>query len=473
MAPADAIVVGAGPNGLAAAIRLADAGLDVRLLERSERVGGGVHSAELTLPGVQHDVCAAAYPMAAGSPYLRELGLERYGLEWVHPDVPIAHPLAGGDAVVLERSVERTAAGLGADAGAYEKLMAPLVGAWSGLVDDLLAPLRWPSRPLRMARFGMAAVRSARGLARARFRGPRARALLAGNAAHSMLSLDESPSAAFGLVLMASGHAVGWPFVRGGSDALASALAERLRDAGGRIETGVEVRSLNELDARVVLLDLTPRQIVAVAGGRLPDRYRRRLERFRYGPGVFKLDWALSEPVPWTAPECRRAGTVHVGGTLPDIFAYERAVAEGRHADHPFVLLTQPSLFDPNRAPAGMHTAWAYAHVPFGSTRDMTDAIESQIERFAPGFRDLILARHRMAPPELEAMNPNYVGGHINGGLQDLRQLFFRPVPRLDPYSTPLDDLFICSSSTPPGGGVHGMCGYHAAGSALRSLGMA
>ena len=469
---ADAVVVGSGPNGLAAAIRLADAGLSVTVLERSEHAGGGVHSAGLTLPGYEHDVCSAAYPLGLGSPYLRTLGLERFGLEWVQPDAPLAHPLPEGRAVLLERSLDATAAALGGEDGAaYRKLMQPLVEGFEELAVDLLAPLRVPRHPILTGRFGLRALRSARGLARARFRGEAGRALFAGNAAHSMLSLDELPSAAFGLVLMAAGHVFGWPFVRGGARHLASALVARLEAAGGAVRTAHEVRSLDELDARLILLDLTPRQVLRVAGERLPASYRARLRRFRYGPAVFKLDWALSGPIPWSASQCRRAGTVHVGGTLAEIAASERAAAESRHTDLPFVLLTQPSLFDDTRAPAGHHTAWAYCHVPLGSERDMTMAIESQIERYAPGFRDIVLERSALSPTALEAMNPNFVGGHINGGLQDLRQLFFRPVVSLDPYATPVEGLFICSSSTPPGGGVHGMCGYHAAGSALASLG--
>jgi len=463
----DAVVVGGGPNGLSAAIRLADAGVAVRLLERAEQVGGGVHSAELTLPGHVHDVCAAAFPLAIGSPWLRTLELERYGLEWVQPELPLAHPLEGDDAVVLHRSLEETARGLGADGDAWRRLMEPVARHWEALSRDLLAPLSPPSHPLRMARFALDGLRSARGLAMRRFRGARARALFGGNAAHAMLPLESAATAAFGIVLGASAHAVGWPLVRGGAGRLALALRARLERAGGRIETGVHVRTLEGLGADAVLLDLTPRQVLAVAGDRLPYAYRRRLERFRYGPAVFKMDWALSEPIPWRAEACRRAGTVHVGGSLEEIAAAEHAAHERRHAERPFVLVVQPSLFDDRRAPPGRHTAWAYCHVPFGWTVDMSDAIEAQIERWAPGFRDTIRARSTIDATRLEAMNPNMVGGHINGGSQDVRQLFFRPAPRLDPYRTPVPGLWLCSASTPPGGGVHGMCGYWAAESVL------
>jgi phytoene dehydrogenase-like protein len=462
-------VVGAGPNGLAAAIVLAQAGREVTLLEGHETVGGGARSEELTLPGFVHDTCSTVHALALYSPFLRDLPLAEHGLELVHPEVSLAHPLDGGDAVLLERSIDETAGALGADARAYRRLFGPLVGNADPLARELLGPLRPPRRPLVMGRFGLTAIRSAAGLARSRFEGERARALLAGLSAHSMLSLRTPASAAFGIVLGVSAHAVGWPVARGGSQRLADALAAHLRSLGGRIETGRTVGSIDELPATgATLLDVTPRQLVRLSGDRLPSRYRRRLERFRYGPGVFKLDWALDGPIPWTAPEVARAGTVHLGGALDEIAASEEAAAGGGHSERPFVLLVQASLFDPSRAPAGKHSAWAYCHVPHGSDRDMTARIEAQVERFAPGFADRILERSAMGPADVEARNPNYVGGDINGGTQDLRQLFTRPVARPVPYSTPIPGLFICSSSTPPGGGVHGMCGYWAAKAAVR-----
>jgi phytoene dehydrogenase-like protein len=465
---ADAVVVGSGPNGLAAAIALAGAGRRVTVLEGQATIGGGCRSAELTLPGFVHDTCSTVHSLALASPFLSRMPLAEHGFEPVHPGAPLAHPLDDGTAVMLERSVPATAAGLGPDGDAYRRLFEPLVREAEPLFGDLLAPLRPPRHPLLLGRFGLSAVRSADAFARSRFEGERARALLAGCCAHSMLSLRAPVSAAFGIVLTMSAHAVGWPVARGGSQRLVEALAGHLRSLGGTVETGRTVASLDELDgSSPALLDVTPRQLLGLAGGRLPDRYRRALERYRYGPGVFKLDWALDGPIPWTAPEAARAGTVHLGGTLGEIVAAEQTVTDGGHPERPFVLLVQPSLFDSTRAPAGRHTAWAYCHVPNGSTRDMTTAIEDQVERFAPGFRDLIAARSAMDSAEVERRNPNYVGGDINGGLQSLRQLFTRPVARAVPYSTPLPGVYLCSSSTPPGGGVHGMSGYWAARAAL------
>ncbi len=467
---ADAVVVGSGPNGLAAAIALAQAGRSVNVLERGGTIGGGCRSAALTMPGYVHDTCSTVHALALASPFLSSLPLAGHGFEPVHPGAPLAHPLDDGTAVMLERSVADTAAGLGPDRQAYARLFDPLVRNSEALFAEVLAPLSAPRHPLLLGRFGLSALRSAAGLARSRFDGERARALLAGCSAHSMLSLRAPVSAAFGVVLAMTAHAVGWPVARGGSQRLAEALADHLRALGGTIETGHPVESIAELDGtELALLDLTPRGLDAIAGERLPDRYRRALGRYRYGPGVFKLDWALDGPIPWAAPDAARAGTVHLGGTLDELAASEEAVVRGEHPERPFVLLVQPSLFDATRAPAGQHTAWAYCHVPNGSTRDMTAAIEAQVERFAPGFRERIAARSAMDSAEVERRNPNYVGGDINGGLQSLGQLFARPVARPVPYSTPLPGVYLCSSSTPPGGGVHGMSGYWAARAALRA----
>jgi phytoene dehydrogenase-like protein len=468
----EAFVVGSGPNGLAAAIALAQAGRRVVVLEGEETLGGGCRSAELTLPGFVHDTCSTVHALALASPFLSALPLADHGLELAHPVAPLAHPLDDGSAVMLERSVETTARGLGPDEGAYRRLFAPLVRDAPRLFGDLLAPPRPPRHPILLGRFGLSAVRSAAGLARARFEGERAQALLAGCCAHSMLSLRTPVSAAFGLVLAVSAHAVGWPVSRGGSQRLADALTGHLRSLGGVVETGRRVDSLDDLPpgAGPLLLDLTPRQLLRLAGDRLPDRYRRRLEGYRYGPGVFKLDWALEGPIPWTAPAAARAGTVHLGGTLGEITAGEDAASRGEHAERPFVLLVQPTGFDPTRAPTGKHTAWAYCHVPNGSTLDVADRIERQVERFAPGFRERILARSVLTPADFERRNANLIGGEINGGRMDLPQIFARPVARPTPYRTPIRGVYLCSASTPPGGGVHGMGGYFAATAALADL---
>jgi len=463
----DAIIIGSGPNGLAAAIALARAGRRVLVCEAEQTIGGGARSAELTLPGFTHDVCSAAHPLAAGSPFLRSLPLDQYGLEFIYPPVSLAHPFDDGTAALLERSVAATGETLGVDGMAYRRLMKPLVADWALLAPALLGPPRLPRHPLALARFGLKALRSARGLAASRFAGERARGFFAGLAAHSFLPLERLATAAFGLVLGITGHAVGWPVARGGSQSIANALAAYLRSLGGEIVTGRRIASIDDLpSARAILCDVTPRQLLRLAGHRLPPNYRRRLERYRYGPAAYKVDWALNEPVPWKAEGCSRAGIVHLGGTLAEISAAESAPWKGEQADKPFVLVAQSSLFDPTRAPAGKHTLWAYCHVPNGSTFDMTERIEKQIERFAPGFRDCVLARGVMPPAALERHNANLVGGDINGGAQDLRQLFARPTLRL--YSTPARGLYLCSSSTPPGGGVHGMCGYFAARAVLR-----
>lgn len=466
----DAVVVGAGPNGLAAAVELARAGLRVLVRERADTVGGGARTEALTEPGFLHDVASAVHPLGVGSPFFASLPLEDHGLEWIHPPLPLAHPLDGGSAVALHRSVEETARGLGSDAAAYTRLVAPFVRRWADFAGHVLdSPLRPPRAPFLMARFGLLGMRSAEGLARA-FRTPEARALLAGNAAHSALPLDAPLGAGVGLVLMVAGHAVGWPSPRGGAGALTRALASYLESLGGVVETRAPVESLADLPpARAVLLDLTPRQVAAVAGASLPPAYLRRLGRWRYAPGAFKVDWALNGPIPWLAEACREAGTVHLGGTLEEIAEGEAAAWRGAApAARPFVLLAQPSLSDPTRAPAGRHVAWAYCHVPNGSEEDVTDRIEAQVERFAPGFRALVLARRVHGPRELEAWNPNLVGGDVGGGAPTLAQTLARPVASPTPWATPLKHLYVCSASTPPGGGVHGMCGYHAARTALR-----
>lgn len=468
----DALVVGSGPNGLAAAITLARAGRSVVVHEAVEQVGGGMRSQALTLPGFVHDVCSTIQGTSLASPFLRALDLGRHGLELVHPDVPLAHPFDDGTAAVLDRSIRVTASGLGADGAAWTALFEPLVADADALMGSVLGPINRPPRhPVLMARFGLVALRSASGLARSRFAGERARALLAGMAAHGMVDLARPTTAAFGLVLGIVAHAYGWPLVRGGTQRLADALAAELRSLGGEIVVGSRVTSLGALPgARAVIFDTGPAAMAAIAGDRLPARYRRRLARFRYGPGIVKLDWALDGPIPWRAPEVAAAGTVHLGGTLEEIAAAEADVERGRHPDRPFVLLVQATPFDPSRAPAGMQTGWAYCHVPNGSSVDMTERIEGQVERFAPGFRDRIVARSVKLSGDMEAHDANYVGGDINGGMQDWRQLFTRPVARWDPYRTPDPGLFLGSSSTPPGGGVHGMSGHLAARSALRGI---
>ena len=463
----DALVIGAGPNGLAAAIEIARAGRRVRLYEGNSTVGGGTRSAELTLPGFIHDVCSTVHPLGAGSPFFSQLPLQKHGLEYVYPPSELAHPFDDGTALVIDRSLDVTAQRLGNDGAAYRRVFSPLVDAWDGLAVDLLGPLGVPRHPFAMARFGLNAIRSAKGFAEAKFQDDKTRALFAGMAAHSFLSLDWPGTTAFGLVLGALAHAVGWPVARGGSQSIANALAAHLIELGGEIVTDHRVESLKDLPStRAILCDVTPRQLVSIAGDALTPGFRRRLERYRYGPAAFKLDWALSAPVPWKAAECKTAATVHLGGTFAEIVESEWNATHGRHSEKPFMIVAQASLFDPTRAPAGQHTLWAYCHVPNGSTVDMSEAIERQIDRFAPGFRDTILARSVMSPADFERYNPNLVGGDINGGIQDLAQMFLRPTMRM--YSTSKEGLYLCSSSTPPGGGVHGLCGFHAARLALR-----
>jgi phytoene dehydrogenase-like protein len=469
----DALIVGAGPNGLAAAITLARAGRSVLVLEARSTVGGGSRSAELTLPGFVHDVCSAVHPLGRSSPVFAEWPLAEHGLEWIEPTVAIAHPLQDGSAALVRRDLAATAASLGEDGDRYVRLLGPIARDWPLIARELLGPLRFggPLRhPFALGRFGLGAIQPATWLAR-RFRTPQARALLGGVAAQSFLRLDRLITGAFSLSLLASAHAVGWPIPRGGSQRIADALASYLVSLGGEIQTDHAVARLDGLPAhRALLLDLTPRQVLALAGDRLAGLYARQLRGYRYGPGVFKVDLALDGPIPWSNPELAQAGTVHLGGTLPELVAAENSVAHGRVAERPVVLLAQPSLFDDSRAPAGKHTVWAYCHVPNGSRIDMSGPILAQLERYAPGVGDRILGRSTMGTADLEAYNANYVGGDINGGIQDLRQLWTRPAVRWDPYSTPDPGIFICSSSTPPGGGLHGLCGHHAAQSALRGV---
>ncbi len=470
IAPTDAIVVGAGPNGLAAAIEIARAGFAVTVVEAKETIGGATRSAELTQPGFVHDVCSAIHPLGVGSPFLMQLPLDKHGLQWIHPTLPLAHPLDNGKAAVVYRSVRDAAQALGGDGDAYAELMLPLVKLWPELAHNVLGPLRFPRRPWNLVGFGLSAMHSACGLIDEYFREPYARALFAGLSAHSFLPLEQAPSAAFGLVLGILAHAVGWPLARGGSQQIADSMGAYLRHLGGRIITGAPVASIYQLPpSKMILLDVTPRQALDIIGAGLPPFYRMQLERYRYGPGVFKIDWALDGPIPWKAAECGLAGTVHVGGTMEEIVESEAEVGRGKIPGHPFVLVAQQSLFDDSRAPAAKHTGWAYCHVPNNSAFDMTDRIEQQIERFAPGFRERILARHTRRASEFEQYNPNCIGGDINGGLQDLRQTFMRPVFSAAPYTTPVAGLYLCSSSTPPGGGVHGLCGYFAARAAIRA----
>ena len=466
---AKACVVGAGPNGLAAAIVLAQAGLPVDVLEAESTPGGAVRTLELTLPGFRHDFGSAVYPMAAGSPFFSALPLSKHGLDWIHSPAALAHPLDDGTAVLLQRDLTETRDSLGRDGAAWDKLMRPLVEHWSEFAPAVLRPVSFcPRHPFLMARFGMVGLRSAEAVAR-RFRDPRTRALFAGMAAHSFLSLDEPLSAAFGILMTVPAHAVGWPIPRGGAQSLTDALCAFLSTLGGIVRTSSPVENLAALgNYDLFLCDLTPRQLVNVGGQKLSEGYKRRLSRYRYGAGVFKVDYALSAPIPWKASECLRAATVHLGGSFEEIAASEKAVRNGQLAVRPFVLLAQPSLFDATRAPAGKHTAWAYCHVPHGSKVDMLPKLESQIERFARGFRECILARRVFSPADLESMDANLVGGDISGGVMDARQILFRPTARH--YATSAREIYICSSSTPPGGGVHGMCGYHAAKMALSRL---
>jgi len=465
----DAVVVGSGPNGLAAAIVIAQTGRKVIVFEAADTVGGGCRSAELTLPGFQHDICSAVHPFAVVSPLFRSLPLAVHGLEWITPPVMVAHPLDNGCVACVYQSLAQTADELGSDSAAYRRLFGPLTRSWPNIEQSVLGPLKWPRHPIAMAKFGVRALQPAVGLARRVFGREPARALLGGIAAHSMLPLDMPPTAGVGLALNLVAHVGGWCFPRGGAQSLANALASHLQSLGGTIVTSTTIASVDELPkARAVLCDLSPRPLLRIAGHRFPPRFRRALERYRYGMGAYKVDWALDGPIPWRNPACALAGTVHLGGTLDEIAASERESWEGRHAAHPFVLLSQPTLFDPSRAPQGRHIAWTYCHVPHGSEIDMLPRIERQIERFAPGFRKRVIGRAVMQPADLERHNANLVGGDIAAGATTLGQLFTRPTWRT--YSTPLRGLYICSASTPPGVGVHGMCGYFAARRALQEV---
>jgi phytoene dehydrogenase-like protein len=465
----DAVIVGSGPNGLTAGIILAQEGLSVLVLEAKETIGGGARTEQITLPGFHHDICSAIHPVGVVSPVFRQLGLERLGVEWAYPEIPLAHPFDDGSAALLQVSLDETERSLGPDAASWRSLMEPFVRSSEQFFEEILRPIRIPSHPLLMLRFALQGLRSCSSVARGRFSGKHARGLFTGCAAHSILPLDSFATSSFGMVLAVAGHAISWPCARGGSQKIVDALAAHLGELGGEIRTGTPVVSLDQLPpSRALLFDLTPRQIARIAGDAFPPGYRRRLESFRYGGGVFKVDWALDGPIPWKAHECSLAGTVHLGCTFEEISASEHDVTHGKIPDRPFVLVAQQSMFDRTRAPEGKHTGWAYCHVPHGSTVDMTERIERQIERFAPGFRDLILARRTMNSADVERHNPNMIGGDIGGGANDFGQFLFRPTPRWNPYTTPNERIFICSSSTPPGGGVHGMCGYHAARTALR-----
>jgi phytoene dehydrogenase-like protein len=467
----DAVIVGAGPNGLAAAVRLAESGRSVLVLEAADTIGGGTRSAELTMPGFVHDVCAAVHALGVQAPALSLETLGPHGLKWVWPEVPLAHPLDDGRAGVLHRGVRETAAGLGSDGTSWRRLFDPLVNSWPRLLPQLLGPvLSVPRHPVALTRFGVRALQPATLLAR-RFKTDEAAALFGGCAAHAMLPLTRPLTSAFGLTLAASAHAGGWPVAQGGSQAVADALAGRLRELGGEVRTGPTVVSLADLPPhRVALFDTNPAQLSSIAGNALPSRYRRRLRRFHHGPGAYKIDYALDAPVPWENEACRRAGTVHVIGTLAELVIAEADVGAGRMPIRPFVLVVQPTIFDPSRAPAGKHTLWVYAHVPHGYTGDATKAIERQIERFAPGFASIVLARHVTTPRDFQVYNANYVGGDIAGGAHSGLQLVFRPTMAVQAYATPNPSLFLCSASTPPGAGVHGMCGWHAAERVLLSL---
>ena len=467
----DAIVVGSGPNGLSAAILLKQAGLSVLLIEGKSTVGGGLRSAALTLPSYMHDICSAVHPFAVFSPFLQSLPLKEHGLEFLYPPIAAAHPFDDGSAAVLTHSIEETAASLGPDASAYRRILQPLLNNWQEIAPFILQPFSFPSHPFALAKFGLYGMQSAAHLAKKHFHSMHARGLIAGMAAHSVQPLTNMATAAIALVFLLLGHTSGWPIPKGGSQKIADALASYFISLGGKIETNFMVSSLDQLpSASALLLDVTPKQLLQIAGHKLSSFYKWQMKKFRYGAGVFKIDWALDAPIPFSAPECRRASTIHVGNTLEEITNAEEMIWYGKNSRHPFILLTQPSVFDDSRAPQGKHVAWAYCHAPSGSIENMTEAIENQVERFAPGFRQCILEKHVMNAEEMEMYNPNYIGGDIGGGVQDISQLFTRPALRFSPYRTSAKGIYLCSSSTPPGGGVHGMCGYHAAKKALHDI---
>lgn len=466
----DAVVVGAGPNGLSAAIRLQQAGLSVLLIEGKSTIGGGMRTAEVTLPGFHHDICSAIHPMAAMSPFFKKLPLEKYGLEYIEPPIAAAHPFDDGKVAVLARSIETTTASLFKDAEKWKQVIEPLLSNWPLIENDLLGPLKIPKHPVAFTKFGLQAIRSATQFAK-KFSSKEAKGLWAGLAAHSILPLSFTATSAIALVLAIAAHSVGWPLPRKGSQSIADALANYFNSLGGIIQTGFYVKSLNDLpSSHAVLFDIGPRQLLTIAGHRFSSVYKWQLEKYKYGMGVFKVDWALDAPIPFTADECKTAGTVHIGNTFEEIHANEIATWDGKHVEKPFVLLAQPTVFDSTRAPQGKHTAWAYCHVPNGSTKDMTEHIEKQVERFAPGFRERIIGRHTMNTAQMEEYNPNYLGGDIIGGASTIAQLFTRPALRYSPYRTSAKGLYICSASTPPGGGVHGMAGYHAAQRVLADI---
>jgi len=474
----DVVIVGAGPNGLAAGIRLAQEGLKVKIYEAWNSAGGGCRTSELTLPGFKHDVCSAIHPLAAGSPFFRTLPLAKFGLEWIYSPMVLAHPFEDGRAAVLKQSLIETSHEFIELARAdqlkkskYSKTFSRLISYWILLEKDFLGPLHFPSHPFKALSFGLKAILPAENFAGIYLKSLYEKSFFAGLSMHSIMPPERPMTSAAGIVLTVLGHLYGWPFPKGGSQKITEALCSYFFSLGGEIETSREINNIGELpSSKAVLFDLTPKQVIKIAGIRLPEKYRKKLAGYRYGPGVFKIDYAITEPIPYTAKECLTAGTVHIGGTFDEISEAERIVWNGGHPEKPFVILAQPSLFDSSRSPDGMHTLWAYCHVPNGSDVDMSKRIENQIERFAPGFRDIILARHKMNSVDLEKYNPNYIGGDINGGVQDLMQFFSRPVLSLSPYRTPANGIYICSSSTPPGGGVHGMCGYHAAERVLKDL---
>jgi len=467
----DAIVIGSGPNGLAAAITLARAGRHVKIFEYRDTTGGGTRTLPLTLPGYKHDICSAIHPLGYASPFFASLPLSDFGLEWIHPEIPFSHPLDSGMALHVYKSLDKTALQLGKDSEAYQNIFKPLANNWDILAHDILAPLKWPNSPLLMAQFGLKAIQSARKFADRNFKAHQAKALFGGLAAHSILSLDRAATSGIGLVLGTLAHRVGWPFPKGGSQQLSDALCRYFESLGGEIETGFKVESVDQLpDSSTYFFDTTPRQMVEICGSKLSANYRKRVSTFKYGHGVFKIDAALKQPVPWQNETCQKAGTLHLGGTLEEICHSENMVSNGKHPEKPYVLLAQQSNFDDTRAPGDNHTLWAYCHVPAGSEEDMTQPILNQIERFAPGFRNCIKEIHTTNASGFETYNPNYIGGDINGGAADISQLFTRPIAKRSPYSTSNKKIYLCSSSTPPGGGVHGMCGYHAAKAALKSV---